>query len=84
MSKPANSIEVQTPIVKTTDGNQNPNPEAAKAETPTIKKSILREYFESFVVTLIMAFFGMTFIVQAVTVPTGSPASSTTVNPINW
>lgn len=35
-------------------------------------KSIYREYFESFVVTLIMAIFGMTFIVQAVTVPTGS------------
>lgn len=35
-------------------------------------KSTLREYFESFVVTLIMALFGMTFILQAVTVPTGS------------
>ena len=36
------------------------------------KKSIFREYFESLVVTLIMALFGMTFILQAVTVPTGS------------
>ena len=35
-------------------------------------KSAVREYFESFVVTLIMAIFGMTFILQAVTVPTGS------------
>ncbi len=35
-------------------------------------KSIFREYLESFVVTLIMAIFGMTFILQAVTVPTGS------------
>jgi signal peptidase I len=35
-------------------------------------KSVAREYFESFVITLIMAIFGMTFIVQAVTVPTGS------------
>jgi signal peptidase I len=35
-------------------------------------KSTLREYFESAVVTLIMAVFGMTFIVQAVKVPTGS------------
>jgi signal peptidase I len=35
-------------------------------------KSTFREYFESFVVTLIMALFGMTFILQAVTVPTGS------------
>src|SRR5215813_2069242 len=36
------------------------------------KKSLAREYFESAVVTLIMALFGMTFIVQAVKVPTGS------------
>src|SRR5215216_5191012 len=35
-------------------------------------KSIFREYFESFVVTLVMAIFGMTFVLQAVTVPTGS------------
>lgn len=39
---------------------------------PGPPKSIAREYFESFVVTLIMAIFGMTFILQAVTVPTGS------------
>lgn len=35
-------------------------------------KSLLREYFESAVVTIIMALFGMKFIVQAVKVPTGS------------
>ena len=35
-------------------------------------KSVFREYFESFVVTLVMAIFGMTFVLQAVTVPTGS------------
>lgn len=35
-------------------------------------KSVFREYFESLTVTLIMALFGMTFIIQAVTVPTGS------------
>jgi signal peptidase I len=35
-------------------------------------KSTAREYLESFVITLIMALFGMTFILQAVTVPTGS------------
>lgn len=44
--------------------------EAAKREP--IRKGILREYFESAVVTLVMALFGMTFIVQAVKVPTGS------------
>ena len=37
-----------------------------------LPKSTAREYFESFVVTLVMAIFGMTFILQAVTVPTGS------------
>lgn len=42
---------------------------AQRIEPP---KSVFREYFESFVVTLIMAIFGMTFILQAVTVPTGS------------
>jgi signal peptidase I len=35
-------------------------------------RSVLREYFESLVVTAIMAIFGMTFVVQAVKVPTGS------------
>lgn len=35
-------------------------------------KTVGREYFESAVVTVIMALFGMTFIVQAVKVPTGS------------
>jgi signal peptidase I len=35
-------------------------------------RSTVREYFESLVVTAIMALFGMTFVVQAVKVPTGS------------
>jgi signal peptidase I len=46
-----------------------PAPEVKQKGPP---KSTAREYFESFVVTLIMAIFGMTFILQAVTVPTGS------------
>jgi signal peptidase I len=48
--------------------------EKEKAETKPLgpPKSVAREYFESFVVTLVMALFGMTFILQAVTVPTGS------------
>lgn len=45
-------------------------PPSAKAAGPP--KTIFREYFESAVVTVIMALFGMTFIVQAVKVPTGS------------
>lgn len=58
-----------------------PSEAGATAETPkvaeptarpAIRKSLIREYFESAVVTVIMALFGMTFVVQAVKVPTGS------------
>src|SRR5882724_7565986 len=55
----------QTPVITTTG-----EPLDVKPAGPP--KSTLREYFESFVVTLVMAIFGMTFILQAVTVPTGS------------
>ncbi len=73
MSKPVNRIEAPVPAVKTTDGKTDLNAEKSAATgPPAIKKGVFREYFESFVVTLIMAFFGMTFILQAVTVPTGS------------
>jgi len=53
----------------TQEKKEVPAPEVKPIGPP---KSTFREYFESFVVTLIMAIFGMTFIVQAVTVPTGS------------
>jgi signal peptidase I len=43
-----------------------------KSKKAAPPKSVFAEYFESLVVTLIMALFGMTFIIQAVTVPTGS------------
>ena len=46
--------------------------ESADYDDEKPKKGIFREYAESAVVTLIMAIFGMTFIVQAVKVPTGS------------
>ena len=46
------------------------NSEEKKFKGPP--KSIFREYLESLTVTLVMALFGMTFILQAVTVPTGS------------
>src|SRR5215203_4135350 len=46
---------------------------AAEAQRkPGPPHSVLREYFESLVVTAVMALFGMTFVVQAVKVPTGS------------
>jgi signal peptidase I len=44
----------------------------AEAQRPLSKHSVFREYFESLVVTAVMALFGMTFVVQAVKVPTGS------------
>src|SRR5580765_378600 len=49
---------------------QKGQPEEPKPTGPP--KSTFREYFESFTVTLVLALFGMTFIIQAVTVPTGS------------
>src|SRR6187431_1669294 len=54
-----------------------PAPEEAKPKGPP--KSVWREYFESAVVTVIMAMFGMTFIVQAVKVPTGSMQNTITI-----
>src|SRR5919205_153568 len=45
---------------------------SAGAPSRHSKHSVFREYFESLVVTAIMALFGMTFVVQAVKVPTGS------------
>src|SRR6478672_4341022 len=56
-----------------TEIKKTPASDAPPASSPASPpKSIFREYFESFIVTLIMAIFGMTFILQAVTVPTGS------------
>ncbi|MBC7931300.1 MAG: signal peptidase I [Rubrivivax sp.] len=52
------------------DGAGSAKEEANIAHGP--HRSVFREYFESLVVTAIMALFGMTFVVQAVKVPTGS------------
>lgn len=53
--------------------NEETEPQTAEDQNPLgPPKSTAREYFESFAVTLVMAIFGMTFILQAVTVPTGS------------
>lgn len=51
------------------NGKGKAEPEIKLAGPP---KTVWRDYFESAVVTVIMALFGMTFIVQAVKVPTGS------------
>jgi signal peptidase I len=50
-----------------------------EAEPVGPPKTWVREYFESAVVTVIMALFGMTFIVQAVKVPTASMENTITV-----
>src|SRR6266550_3468346 len=55
---------------------RSPEPETKPKGPP---KSVWREYFESAVVTVIMALFGMTFIVQAVKVPTGSMQNTITI-----
>ncbi len=53
--------------------NTDDSKKKAEKETPPgPPKGVIRDYFESFVVTLIMALFGMTFVLQAVTVPTAS------------
>src|SRR5687767_14130205 len=56
--------------------NKNVPPPAPIQGPP---KSVVREYFESAVVTVVMALFGMTFIVQAVKVPTGSIQNTITI-----
>jgi signal peptidase I len=52
--------------------SSSPRPAGEEQKPAGPPKSVFRDYFESFVVTLIMALFGMTFVLQAVTVPTAS------------
>jgi signal peptidase I len=59
------------------NGHRKQPPVETKPKGPP--KSVWREYFESAVVTVIMALFGMTFIVQAVKVPTGSMQNTITI-----
>lgn len=59
------------------NGHDKTLPPPVKPQGPP--KSVWREYFESAVVTVIMALFGMTFIVQAVKVPTGSMQNTITI-----
>ncbi len=57
--------------------HKNTPPAPAPVQGPP--KTVWREYFESAVVTVVMALFGMTFIVQAVKVPTGSMQNTITI-----
>src|SRR5437764_8631833 len=71
-------VSAQRPSVIGRNGFEKRPPEVArKIQVPP--KTIWREYFESAVVTVIMALFGMTFIVQAVKVPTGSMQNTITI-----
>ena len=57
------------------------SPSGSQTHVPSAgpPRSVWREYFESLVVTAIMALFGMTFVVQAVKVPTGSMQNTITI-----
>src|SRR5262245_4414653 len=59
------------------NGHSKTPPAPVKPKGPP--KTVFREYFESAAVTVIMALFGMTFIVQAVKVPTGSMQNTITI-----
>lgn len=72
--------EVFTPQSTRPNGRERAAKVEEKEEKETgPKKTVIREYFESAVVTVIMALFGMTFIVQAVKVPTASMENTITV-----
>lgn len=81
---PATETKIKSEEVKASRSaaSGNGHKPAAKEEPrvqPGPPKSVWREYFESAVVTVIMALFGMTFIVQAVKVPTGSMQNTITI-----
>src|SRR5438445_5110813 len=81
MNDSATTTEKKAGVFSPRSVNPNGRERDSKVETePTgPPKAVLREYFESAVVTVIMALFGMTFIVQAVKVPTGSMQDTITV-----
>ncbi len=68
------SLELADPIEQPPADNEPSDRDSTPDDAPSShhKPGVVREYFESIVVTFIMALFGMTFITQAVKVPTGS------------
>lgn len=62
----------EKPLEQLPTQTTTPTPKDENSSQNTIKKGFFRDTFESLLVTVIMALFGMTFIVQAVKVPTGS------------
>src|SRR5258708_7726739 len=75
--KKTNEKSVVSPRPVSRNGRERESNVSTEPEGPP--KTVLREYFESAVVTVIMALFGMTFIVQAVKVPTGSMQNTITI-----
>jgi signal peptidase I, bacterial type len=73
--EPATAIRAE----ETGSNGNKPSEKIIPRAHPGPPKSFVREYFESGVVTIIMALFGMTFIVQAVKVPTGSMQNTITI-----
>jgi signal peptidase I len=65
-------IQLAEPLEQVPADAKPSTPTPPVDEHPGAHKSVVREYFESIVVTFVMALFGMTFITQAVKVPTGS------------
>ena len=49
---------------------------SAESQVAEFRKSTIREYFESIVITAIIALFATTFVVQAFKIPTGSMESN--------
>src|SRR4030088_2507490 len=85
MNEPAIATEEKTTekpsafTARSVGSNGRERDAQVEAEPIGPPRSVVREYFESAVVTVIMALFGMTFIVQAVKVPTGSMQNTITV-----
>jgi signal peptidase I len=88
MSNDARSTVIEEPPARAETRKAEAARADAKADAAAAKasatpagppRSVWREYFESLLVTAIMAFFGMTFVVQAVKVPTGSMQNTITI-----
>lgn len=75
--KPKETTEGFVPRAVNPNGRERQSDVDAEPAGPP--KTVFREYFESAAVTVIMALFGMTFIVQAVKVPTASMENTITV-----
>lgn len=70
-------LDERTAVTPNHERRSTSNNGAHAAHEPEVKptappRSVWREYIESGIVTIIMALFGITFVVQAVKVPTGS------------